>query len=758
MMTCNTLMQVKDYYNKWRETNATKTQLNKLLNTLNILLKDNWLPADEGIHDLTVIQKEIEILSFNQIQYKEIFKLYNIRQNSQLYINKTKFELALEEEIKLNPKQYKRLIETGINKEEIFVIFYLSLIAILKKEYEDKSDKNNDFKESQLIFKIVDFFKSFLKNKLTIKIDNQKKHYTLDHSKSIKNDSWLYDISKMLIKLGEDSHFLTPSRTEVVRPKRIYYRNVHNEILENLIQHSVLNNIRLPMLTKPISYDENGIGGYLSSKDEINKENKEVNLLLTESGTVLHIDKVHLEQMNYLMSIPLKISKEYVERIMDLDEKEIKENLNIDLTTITQEKLTNKFDTKLYETLNFLFVLFLAASINELTIYLNWAFDGRGRFYNTNTPLSFQSNALIRNLFTLKTTEESENMNKPELSDIKKNSLNFFEKINYEIHRGNALIGIDATNSAYQIIGGLLRDEKIMELTNIIGTEKKDLYTDILNTFKEKLDWDQLETFYKTYKEGIKTTLYYDLVKPDWNKFKIIIESIDRKVLKKPIMTLAYNQTIISAAEELQIALLGDVNTKLNKIFNYIIKTLHAIIYEKFPNFKTFQVSMMKFVKERFKSKPEEVIKITAANHTFSQKYEAYKAKATSIYSKLTKKRFKIYEWTSTKNVNMKKNSIAFLPNFVHFLDSCIAIDVVRKCNENNIEILTVHDCFYTKPKHHERVKQFYRESYIEIVLEEPLIENLYKNNDIKLNEDLRKIIAKNDELKKKCTNPNILW
>jgi len=68
-----------------------------------------------------------------------------------------------------------------------------------------------------------------------------------------------------------------------------------------------------------------------------------------------------------------------------------------------------------------------------------------------------------------------------------------------------------------------------------------------------------------------------------------------------------------------------------------------------------------------------------------------------------------------------------------------------------------VHDCFYTKPKHHERVKQFYRESYIEIVLEEPLIENLYKNNDIKLNEDLRKIIAKNDELKKKCTNPNIL-
>jgi len=34
-------MQVKDYYNKWRETNATKTQLNKLLNTLNILLKDN---------------------------------------------------------------------------------------------------------------------------------------------------------------------------------------------------------------------------------------------------------------------------------------------------------------------------------------------------------------------------------------------------------------------------------------------------------------------------------------------------------------------------------------------------------------------------------------------------------------------------------------------------------------------------------------------------------------------------------------------
>lgn len=112
----------------------------------------------------------------------------------------------------------------------------------------------------------------------------------------------------------------------------------------------------------------------------------------------------------------------------------------------------------------------------------------------------------------------------------------------------------------------------------------------------------------------------------------------------------------------------------------------------------------------------------------------------------------------------MLKNKIAFLPNFVHFLDSCIAIDVVKKCKEQKIAILTVHDCFYTKPEYLTNVRSFYRESYIKIVLKENLLENLFKNNNVDMLKEcpaLFNILAESkikiEELIKKCTNDNIL-
>ena len=73
--------------------------------------------------------------------------------------------------------------------------------------------------------------------------------------------------------------------------------------------------------------------------------------------------------------------------------------------------------------------------------------------------------------------------------------------MNYDINGSNSLVGIDATNSAYQIIGGLLRNEKIMELTNIVGNKKGDLYVYILLEFKKNLDFNKIEELYAIYEE-----------------------------------------------------------------------------------------------------------------------------------------------------------------------------------------------------------------------------------------------------------------
>ena len=79
-------------------------------------------------------------------------------------------------------------------------------------------------------------------------------------------------------------------------------------------------------------------------------------------------------------------------------------------------------------------------------------------------------------------------------------------------------------------------------------------------------------------------------------------------------------------------------------------------------------------------------------------------------------------------------------------MEARICIDVIDLCAKNNIEIYTAHDCFFTASINVERVKEFYFNSFIKLILKENLLETFCKNNG--LNEFIDfKSISKNQKL-----------
>jgi len=245
-----------------------------------------------------------------------------------------------------------------------------------------------------------------------------------------------------------------------------------------------------------------------------------------------------------------------------------------------------------------------------------------------------------------------------------------------------------------------------------------------------------------------------------------IINRIDRKIIKKPIMTLAYNQNAKNAASEVMKATLGYEDTALYPIFKAIVDVILVCLFELFPTFRLFQESIKELatiISKRTDKK--NIIKAKVANHTFMQSYVKNILYEHNYHSKIRKESKVMYLYGKSDIIDIPGNARALLPNFIHFIDSNIALDVIDQCKNENIPILPIHDCFYTTPKYLDKIKGFYRKSYIEIVLKSDLIEIIFSENEVDIKEispELYKLLEKNklnrEELITKCTNENILF
>ncbi|MBZ4284062.1 hypothetical protein LAJ55_14745, partial [Streptococcus pneumoniae] len=66
--------------------------------------------------------------------------------------------------------------------------------------------------------------------------------------------------------------------------------------------------------------------------------------------------------------------------------------------------------------------------------------------------------------------------------------------------------------------------------------------------------------------------------------------------------------------------------------------------------------------------------------------------------------------------VEVTKTKRSVTANFIHMIDSLLAIRTILRCNEANIDLFTVHDCFYVNEQYAEIIKLFYYQTALDLL------------------------------------------
>lgn len=714
---------IKEYLNEWKESNISNLDLVKFLNEFNNV-KFNLTEAQKE-----EFQFKIEELQSLQKSLVDVNQIYTVKEESLFDMIAVDFKKRLTNYFIKNDNEHLSNVLTEINVNKMHAIFVVSLIKNYRRTLKEEKEI---IKYWNLFWDIEDF----------IKVNLVK-----DVSKITEKD--LKDLIEMLIVIGESSGYI-----ELTKPKILYIVNL-NPLLEDTLTHlAFVSHFRLPMICRPNPYTKKGsiiFGGFLTNSS------KNVNvsdLIITLSDDVsIEVKDSYLEALNWLQAIKLKINEDYLKRILETDTDLITKGTEVDFKNFSENKIGSSEYQLVYDFLGF---LFCCNSYTEIPVFLNWAVDSRGRIYNINNPINFYSQSIFRNAFTFydKVTTDIK------LSENKINTLNEYEKLNLEINQENALIGIDATASVYQIIGGLIYDKEMLKYTNVIkndSNEKLDIYTYIIDATKKALDYKEIENLYNKCIRTRKMTWYVNA-----ENFAIKIKNLNRKILKTPIMTYAYNQGEESMAEELR-EKLGD-RTDLRPVYTYIIKTLIKTIHKLFPKIKSLRKLFIKIVEDAgVKNNFIEMSNPTVVSHSFRQKYMKNEKTRINVWSKWYKKSYSMYKIKKAETIDLKKNKAALLPNYVQFLDSCILIEVLLQCKNKNIPVIPVHDCFYTTVNNHQIIKDIYKKAYQKIVLEANNLEYLIEINNLNIDKDekwLKTLLDKKDkeEILKLEKSNNILW
>ena len=315
--------------------------------------------------------------------------------------------------------------------------------------------------------------------------------------------------------------------------------------------------------------------------------------------------------------------------------------------------------------------------------------------------------------------------------------------MHYDSYKENCLLGIDATSSVYQIIGGLIKNEKMLLNTNCIDNDaekKNDIYSTVMENFNQKFDLKRAE---EGYSEGL--TKHIALLKLKEKPYQLYIENFEtimnkfnqkkRALFKATTMTYAYNQSVYSRYQEIGAELLLDKNPySLNcytKFLLYLTESIIAALNQDYPDLERLKKLIQSIVKLNDNNRL--IFKNHAqTSHEVIELYPKHLIKTYKFYNRFNKKNTSVYEkFTHPSDINIRKHMIATMPNYIHYLDSCLLIDVLNKCIENQIECIPIHDCFYTKPCHMESIRKFYTESFIDIIIKPNNLEHLIRDNSL---------------------------
>lgn len=445
---------------------------------------------------------------------------------------------------------------------------------------------------------------------------------------------------------------------------------------------------------------------------------------------------INLDVLEHLSSVGYSLDLDFI-------------NSTIDSTNRSEG--VNKFNSKLRD---------MAKEYSSRPFYFEWNYDKRGRIYSKGYLINVQANeygkALLRfyhprevnsrgnewllidiaNAYGLDKSnwETRLQWSKDNLETILSDSSSLeatasdkllfrqaVKEYKYYLQTGKSrqIVRLDATASGYQLMSVITRDEKAMEMLNVLGnTKRQDFYSLVYDRVRELVqprDRDDLDLWLEAKAKEL------DLAKP-------------RDVIKASIMTSAYNS----------------VATPKMMLGNY-----YGVFEQAIDELASGASSLKEYINSLYEPRLYHSWKLPDGHWAYvpSLVTKTHKIEVKELDKSIKYPSFNI---RCEDNEASKDNWRSLAVNIVHSLDAWVCRQVVTMLRERGIVVSPIHDSFGVYANDCDELRKCYRYTLARLY-KEPILECILqqvsdKPIDVKefmkgeYNEDIYNAIRHNEQ------------
>ena len=269
-------------------------------------------------------------------------------------------------------------------------------------------------------------------------------------------------------------------------------------------------------------------------------------------------------------------------------------------------------------------------------------------------------------------------------------------------------IAQDGTCNGLQHLSAMLLDNIGGRAVNLSFSEKpQDIYTLVLNKTRELIESDLM-------RPDIDAT--EKLIGETWLKE----DNLDRKVVKRPVMTTPYNVSMYGIRDQinefsLKLFKVGECAIPPSKFTEYLSGHLVSAIDEVIVSAK-LAMNYLKDASRIYCKETSNMVSWTTPLTNFKVYQASFKSTTKRIEIFQGSQRIQLSANTDTSKVNLSKQLSGVAPNFIHSLDASMLMQTILKCKANNIGSLAlIHDSYGTHACDSENLARLLREAFIDL-------------------------------------------
>lgn len=264
-------------------------------------------------------------------------------------------------------------------------------------------------------------------------------------------------------------------------------------------------------------------------------------------------------------------------------------------------------------------------------------------------------------------------------------------------------IQIDGTCNGYQHLAAISGDVGLANAVNVLptGSTPRDIYIEVASAL------------------GLQLLRHRDALGPLAGSRGIL----DRKSVKRPIMTIPYGATAMSIAdgfEEIFHArgIEGDIRKNCVFLAQQLVETLNAL-YPETAKVRDYIRSLCKLVS----AVQADLQWVSPSGFPVMQRYRKVASKAVEVQLG-NRLRMQHRLGTYTDKLEARRSSLGSAPNVLQSLDAAHLHKTAMVCAQRGIEIGGIHDCLLMRASDAVEVGRIVREQFIE-THREPFLEKL---------------------------------